>query len=102
MLQGVAIEKFHGDEGLAVLVVYFVNGADVGMIQGRGGFGFALEAGEGLRIFGDFVGEEFQGDEAAELYVLGFVDNAHASAAEFLDDAVVRDGLSEHRWMIWR
>ena len=64
MLQRLAIEKFHGDEGLAVLVVNFVDGADVGMVQGGGGFGFALEAGEGLRVFGDFVGEEFQGHEA--------------------------------------
>ena len=31
-----------------------------------------------------------------ELHVLGFVDHTHPSAAEFLDDAVVRDGLTDH------
>ena len=40
--------------------------------------------------------QEFQGDEAAKLCVLGFVDHTHAAAAEFLDDAVVRDGLADH------
>ena len=98
MLQRVAIEKFHGDEGLAVLLVDFVDGADVGMVQSGGGFGFTLEAGEGLRILGDIVGQEFQSDEAAEFEVFGFVDYAHAAAAEFFEDAIVRDGLSEH----WR
>ena len=28
--------------------------------------------------------------------VLSFVDHAHAAAAQFLDDAVVRDGLPDH------
>ncbi|MGD0271207.1 MAG: hypothetical protein ABSB14_19220, partial [Candidatus Sulfotelmatobacter sp.] len=28
--------------------------------------------------------------------VFGFVDHAHASAAKFLDDAVVGDGLVDH------
>jgi hypothetical protein len=81
-----------------VLVIDFVDGADVGVIQGGGGFGFAFEAGQGLRVFGDVVGEEFQRDETAEFYVFGFIDNAHSSAAEFLDDAVVRNGLADH----WR
>jgi hypothetical protein len=28
--------------------------------------------------------------------VLRLIDNAHPTTAEFLDDAVVRDGLAEH------
>jgi hypothetical protein len=34
-------------------------------------------------------------DETAEPNVLGFVDDAH-SAAQFLDDAAVGDGLADH------
>ena len=49
MLQRHAIEKLHGDERLSVLVVNFVDRADVGMIQ-RGSFGFALEAAQGLLV----------------------------------------------------
>jgi hypothetical protein len=37
-----------------------------------------------------------QGDEPAELDVLGFIYNAHATAAQLLNDAVVGDGLAKH------
>ena len=47
MLQRYAVQKLHDDEGLAVCVVDFVDGADVGMIQRRGGLRFALESGPG-------------------------------------------------------
>ena len=81
---------------LAVVLADFVNGADVGMIQRRCGPGFALEAFQGLRVLRDFVGQELQRDEAAERGVFGLVDHAHAAAAQFFDDAVVRDGLADH------
>jgi hypothetical protein len=96
VLQRQSVQKLHGDEGLAVLVVNFVDGADVRMIQCRSSLGFALKAGEGLRIFGYVVGQELEGNKAVELDVLSFVHHTHAAAAEFLDDAVVRDSLADH------
>ena len=96
MLQGQAVEELHGDEGLAALVVNFVDGADVGMIQSGGGLRFALETGQGLGIFGNFVGQEFERYEAAEFEVFGFVDNPHAATTELFDDSIVRDGLADH------
>ena len=101
MFQRLAVEVFHGDEPLAVVFVDFVDGADVGMIQRGGGLGFAFETGQGLRIFGYIVRQEFQGDEAVKFGVFGFVDYAHAAAAEFFDDAVMRDGLADH-WGVRR
>ena len=74
----------------------FIYGADVGMVQSGGGTCFAAKAFQCLRILGHFVGQEFQGDEAAKLGVLGLVDHTHPAAAELLDDAVVRDGLADH------
>ena len=44
------------------------------------------------------VRKELQSDHAAEFEVFGFVDHTHPAATELLDDAVMRDGLSEH----WR
>ncbi len=93
MFERLAIEKFHGDEGFAVLLADIVDGADVGMIEGGGGLGFALEAGESLRVFGDVVGEELERDETVQADVFSFVNDTHAAAAEFFDDAVVGDGL---------
>ena len=96
VLQSHALEKLHGDEGVAFVLADVVNGADVGMVQRGGGLGFALETAQRLRVSGDVVGKKFQRDEAVQARVFGLVDNAHAAAAELFDDAVVRDGLADH------
>jgi hypothetical protein len=44
MLERNAIQKLHRNERLAMLVVYFVDGTNVGVVQGRGSLGFALES----------------------------------------------------------
>ena len=44
VLQRQAVQKLHGDERFAVLIVNFVDRADVRMIQGGGRLGFALKA----------------------------------------------------------
>ena len=64
VLQRRAFQKLHRDERLAVLLADVVNGADVGMVQGRGGLRLTLEAVQGLRILGHFVGQELQRDKA--------------------------------------
>jgi hypothetical protein len=33
MLQRLPVQKFHGDEALALVLANFVDGADVGMVQ---------------------------------------------------------------------
>ncbi len=67
MFQRHTIQKLHGDECFVVLVVNFVDGADIGMIQCRCRLGFALKAAEGLRVFGYVVRQELESDKAAEL-----------------------------------
>ncbi len=66
------------------------------MIERGGRFGFAAETFQGLPVLREFFGQEFQRDEASEAGVLGFIDHAHATAAQLFNDAVVRDGLVEH------
>jgi len=90
------VQKFHHDEGLTVLFIDLVNSADVGMVQSRGGFGLTLKASESLRIFGDVVRKKFKGHKAAEFKVFGFVYHAHATAAQFVYNAIVGDGLTDH------
>jgi hypothetical protein len=77
-----------------------VNGADVRMIQCRGSFGLALEAAERLGIVGYIFGQELKRNEAIKFDVLGFVHYTHSAAAQFFDDAVVRDGLADQDWRI--
>jgi hypothetical protein len=59
--------------------------------------GFAFETGECLRIAGNLLRKEFESDEAMEPRVLGFVNDAHSAAAEFFDDAVMRDRSPSER-----
>ena len=96
VLQCLPLQAFHDDEGLPLVLADVVDGADVGMIQGRGGLRLTLEALTGGRVAEVGLGEELQRDVAVEAGVLTLVDDAHASAAELLDHAVVRDGLADH------
>ena len=78
------------------MIADLVDGADVGMVQRRGGLRLALKSFEGLRVLRDFLGQELQRDEAVQVGVLGLVHHAHSTAAQLLDDAVVRDGRVNH------
>src|ERR1700746_1260212 len=77
VLQRQAIQKFHGDECVAVLVVNLVDGTDVWMIQGRSSFGFALKAAKSWRVCGYNVGQELECYKPAELHIFSLVDNTH-------------------------
>src|SRR5262245_28228641 len=94
-ISGRSIQILHGDECLPMLVINFVDGADVGMIQSRSGFGFTAESLKSLRIVGNLLRQEFQRDEAVKTDVLRLVDHTHPAAAEFFEDAVMRDGLAD-------
>jgi hypothetical protein len=96
MPQRHAVEKLHDDEGMAILLPDLMNRADVGMIKRRCGLRLALEPSQGLWVFDDVIGQEFEGDKAVEGNVLGLVDHAHPAPAKLFDDAVVRDGLADH------
>src|SRR5947208_14372116 len=66
------------------------------MVEGGGCASFTPETFQSMRITGNVVGQELQGDEAAKLSVLGLVAYSHPAAAEFLDNAVVRNALADH------
>ena len=42
------------------------------------------------------VRQKLQGDESPKLRILSFIDHAHPTATELLEDAVMRDGLTDH------
>src|SRR6202035_2919076 len=45
--------------------------------------------------------KELQSDKASQGSVFRLVDDTHTSAAQFFDDAVVRDGLPDHWEYAW-
>src|SRR5712692_3234349 len=80
---------------LGVMLANFVNGADVGMVQGGGSTSLPAKAFERLWVFGYILRQELQSDKATEFGVLGLVHHTHPAAPELLDDAVVRNGLAD-------
>ena len=61
--------------------------------------GLSAEAFQGLRISRQFIGQKFEGDEAAKFGILSLIHHPHAPASKLFDHSVVRDGLADHeRW----
>ena len=79
----------------AGMFAHVVDGTDIGMVEGRGGRSLALKALDGSRAFGKFLGEKFDGNVPSEAGIFRFVDDSHAAAAEFAQNAIVRDGFVE-------
>jgi hypothetical protein len=60
MLKGQAIQKFHRDEGLVLVLADLVDRADIRMVQGRGNPCFAAEAFKCVGIIGNVFGKELE------------------------------------------
>ena len=89
LVEAGALDVGHGDEDLAVDLVDLMNRADVGMLDRRGGLGFAAEAFFGVGVLGQPRGEKLQGNGAVEVCIEGLVDHAHPAFAQFFEQAVV-------------
>ena len=91
-----ALVILHDDEEVVVRGFFeAVNDADIGMIERRGGTGFAAEIVFIAGTDGDVVGEKFKGDGAIEFAVEGQVDDAHAASAKLFVNVIMADSLSE-------
>src|SRR5215475_7159758 len=78
-----------GTSSFAILLTDVVNSANMGMVQSRGRFCFALETFQRLRILGQVVWKKFQRDETAKTGVFGFMDHAHSAAAQLFKNPVM-------------
>ena len=96
LLQRLAFQQLHGDEVASAVLPDLVDSADIRVVQSGGGARFALKTVEREGIFFRLRRQELERYVAAQVDVLGFVDNAHPSAAQLREDAVVRDGLADH------
>ena len=85
---------------LAVFLINFVDGADVRMAQGRSSLSFAPESIKRLRIARDIIRQKLQCYEPVKPGVLSFINDAHSSATELFDDAVVGNRAAEDGWGI--
>ena len=86
LLQRLAFEQFHRDERRIAADV--VDGADVGMVERRGGTRFPLKAFQDLRRLRDPVRQHFDGDHALETGIPRPIHVAHPASADQRDDFV--------------
>ena len=86
--------QLHRQEACALRAMNTKDGGDVGVAQRSEQLGFALEAGESLRIAGEGIGKDLDRHFAVEVGVRGFPDHTHPAFADLLDQAVVEQLLS--------
>ena len=84
----VALDQFHHEGGHAPAFFQPVDGGDVGMIQRREDFRFALKACEPLSILGDRRRQDLDRDLAFQLGVGGPIYLAHPAFADLRGDFV--------------
>src|SRR6202011_3248595 len=83
-------------EAVAVLFADLVDSADIRVIESGCGFGLSQQTLFSALIGRDFCWQELNRDFTVEPRVLSQVDHTHPATAQLLDDAVVRDGLTDH------
>src|SRR6185437_1616072 len=85
----------HRDERPAIGFVRVVDDGDVRVLDGRGGLRFLEKAAAALRIVNQVLRQDLERDLAVEPRVGRAIDDAHATAADFARDAIVREGLAD-------
>src|SRR5262245_12817235 len=77
-----AFQQLDGDEVIAFMLLDRIDGADVRMIERRGGARLTLESLERLRIAREFLRKKLDGHATSEPAVFGFIDDAHAALTQ--------------------
>ena len=113
LVEALAGDVLHDDVGFMICIALgtacaafgggfadFVDGADVGVVDGGGEAGFA-ELGDAHLLGGEVAAlEEFEDDGALEEGVVGKVDDAAAAGADLADELVLLDLASLHDFII--
>ncbi len=76
------------------MLANLINGANIGMVQCRGGAGFLLEALQRLGILAVLPRQELQRYVSLELQVFGPENDTHSASAQFVEHQIVGDGLA--------
>ncbi len=90
------VQVLHHDERAAVVLPNFVNGADVGMVEGGGCPGFASKALQCLGVLGHVLGQKLQRHRAPQHRIFRSINHTHPTARDLFEHTIVRDGLVDH------
>src|SRR6201999_1735478 len=94
LAQGLSVDELGGDELHTGGFTDFVNGEDIGMVEGGGGKRFLLKAAQAVAIIDRIGRKGLDGDLAAETGVLREVDSPHTAGAQQGDDLVAGDTVA--------
>ena len=94
IFQRLAVEPLHGDERRPCVLADFIDGADVRMIECRGGPRFATEPFDRGNVGRHHRGQKLQRDLASKRQILREIHLAHPADAEQRLDSVVTDRVA--------
>jgi len=89
--QALAVHVLHDDEDTAVFFAYFVDRADIGVIERGGGLRLVDEPFPCLGIAVPLLGQHLDRHLTPEGVVFGEEDLSHAARAELPNDSVMAD-----------
>ena len=95
MPQRLAFQVLHGDKDAACVITHVINRANVGMVQAGSGLSFLAKARQGLKIGVCGLEQKLERHQPVKACIFGFINHAHATAAETFQNAVMRDGLAD-------
>src|ERR1051325_459453 len=94
--ESLALDILHGDKHFAGVLPYFVNRADVWMIQSGSGARLLLETFMDLFCVGHGFRKKLERYGSMKRGVFRSIDSAHAAAAKRSENTVVRNKLGWH------
>ena len=96
LLESLALHQLHDQERPTLVLTDVVDGADVRVVQSRGGARFPLKALQDLRAVDHLVGQELDRHWPTQASILATVDDAHAATAELCGHLIVGNNLVDH------
>jgi hypothetical protein len=86
--QRLAFDKLQDKKALPVSLFNSIDGGNIWVIERGEDFGFTLKPGQPLAVYGEDIGQHFDGHLSAEADILGPINFAHPTGAEFAKDPV--------------
>src|ERR1700693_3068795 len=90
-IERLAFYELHHDEMAPVGLTYFVDGADMGIVQGGGGSCFTKDLFSGSCCVARIRLKDFEGDIAFQVLIVSSIDLAHSAGPEPFYDSIMRD-----------
>jgi hypothetical protein len=80
--QGLSGDQLQGKETHTIYLFQAIDGGDVGVIERGQELGFPLKSSQPLRIFGELLRQNLDGNFTAQVGVLGPIHFSHAALAD--------------------